>query len=81
MFPSTESDIEMISEKKDFLQHSSCSIKDKVVTVEAPIDVVDILKGLREVAESGKPSISTFSLLKYDHEKDTSLVKCIPITG
>ncbi len=81
MFPSTASEFEMISENNSFSQHSSCSIRDKVVTVEAPIDVVDIVKGLREVAECGKPSISNFILLKYDNEKDTSLVKCTPITG
>lgn len=48
---------------------------------EAPIDVIDVKKGIRAVSDKGKPAVTKFSLLGYDRDNDHSLVECQPLTG
>ncbi len=56
-------------------------LNDDEFLFEAPIDVVDVKKGLRVVSEKGKPAITKFKLLGYDRGSDHSLVECKPLTG
>jgi len=51
------------------------------VVMDAPIDILDIQKGLRCVKGSGKASKSKFKYIEYDVKSDTSLISCCPLTG
>jgi len=70
-----------MASKNEFPAYTNWSVKDKSVDIEAPIAVVDIMKGLRTVSESGKPARTIFTFLAYDRESNTSLIECNPITG
>ncbi|VEU40476.1 unnamed protein product [Pseudo-nitzschia multistriata] len=49
--------------------------------VDAPIETVDPLNGIRRIASTGKASTSQFRLLEYDSESNTSILACVPVTG
>lgn len=52
-----------------------------VVEVNAPIENIDPMNGIRAIRASGKPSTSRFSLFSYDGSSDLSIVACYPVTG
>jgi predicted sulfurtransferase/23S rRNA-/tRNA-specific pseudouridylate synthase len=56
--------------------HSSMSVQ-----VDAPIETVDPLNGIRKITPKGKASKSLFRLLEYDATSDTSIITCVPVTG
>mmetsp|Transcript_17538 Transcript_17538/g.48434 ORF Transcript_17538/g.48434 Transcript_17538/m.48434 type:complete len:605 (-) Transcript_17538:1602-3416(-) len=49
--------------------------------VDAPIETVDPLNGIRRITPNGKASTSLFRLLSYDAQNDTSIVSCVLVTG
>ncbi len=49
--------------------------------VNAPIETIDPLNGVRKITSKGKASTSLFRFLQYDAESDTSIIMCIPVTG
>jgi len=51
------------------------------IEVDAPIENIDPINGIRAIRKSGKPSKSRFRLISYDSCTDTSLVACYPVTG
>jgi predicted sulfurtransferase/23S rRNA-/tRNA-specific pseudouridylate synthase len=51
------------------------------VQVDAPIETVDPLNGIRKITPKGKASKSLFRLLEYDAKSDTSIITCVPVTG
>jgi 23S rRNA-/tRNA-specific pseudouridylate synthase len=52
-----------------------------LVQVDAPIETVDPLNGVRKITPEGKASTSLFRLLEYDAHTDTSIIACVPVTG
>ena len=51
------------------------------VEVNAPVENIDPINGIRAVRDSGKPSRSRFRLIAYDESTNSSLVACYPVTG
>ena len=49
--------------------------------VDAPIETVDPLNGIRKISPKGKASTSLFRFLEYDANSDTSIIVCVPVTG
>ena len=51
------------------------------IEVNAPIENIDPINGIRAVRDSGKPSKSRFRLIAHDETTNSSLVACYPVTG
>ena len=51
------------------------------VEVNAPVENIDPINGIRAVRDSGKPSKSRFRFIAYDEITNASLVACYPVTG
>lgn len=51
------------------------------LVVRCPVDVENYREGIHKCVKSGKPALSTFSLLAYNDKDDTSVVYCKPHTG
>ena len=51
------------------------------IEVDAPVEMVDPVNGIRIVSATGKPSRSRFQFLAYDSLNATSLISCAPLTG
>ena len=51
------------------------------VEVNAPIENIDPIKGIRAVRDGGKPSRSRFRIISYDEDTNSSLIACYPVTG
>ncbi len=49
--------------------------------VDAPIETVDPLNGIRKITSRGKASRSLFRSLEYDAQSDSSIILCVPVTG
>ena len=67
---------------KTYIARVMGHFKHNDIQVNKPIYCKDPRTGIHEInEEKGKESITHFSLIKYDKNTDTSLVKCKPITG
>ena len=55
--------------------------ENQTILVNAPIFTPDPMSGVRVIDDKGKPSKSLFKVLRYDKDKDTSIVACFPVTG
>lgn len=64
-----------------FPRNVNWSFLEGKVEIEAPIAILDVMKGLRTVNDSGKSAKSVFRCLGYDDKSDTSLLYASPITG
>lgn len=62
------------------LQCTWCE-KNDCLEVDAPIELVDVIRGQRGIKESGKSAKSRFKFLSYDDQNNTSTIMCFPITG
>jgi len=51
------------------------------IEVNAPIETVDPINGIRVITGSGKPSRSFFRFISYDADHHTSIVLSSPLTG
>jgi len=51
------------------------------IEVNAPIENIDPINGIRAVRDSGKPSKSRFRLIAHDETTNVSLIACYPVTG
>ena len=51
------------------------------IQVDAPIETIDPLNGIRKITSRGKASTSLFRSLEYDAQSDTSIILCVPVTG
>ena len=77
-FPSCRSDIHV--EHNDLAHWKWCD-EAQGVEVNAPIETVDPMEGIRMITSHGKLSRSFFRLIAYDSDHDTSVVLCSPLTG
>ena len=75
---------EMFQEKKyhkSYLAIATGKIESEV-TINKPIDKEGLLIGVRmKICEDGKESITIIKPIKYNKEKDLTLVEAIPLTG
>ena len=62
------------------LQCTWCE-KNDCIEVDAPIELVDVIRGQRGIKESGKSAKSRFKFLSHDDKSNTSTIICFPITG
>ena len=51
------------------------------IEVNAPIENIDPINGIRAVRDTGKPSKSRFQLITHDETTNSSLIACYPVTG
>ena len=51
------------------------------IEVNAPIENIDPINGIRAVRDGGKNSKSRFRLIAHDETTNSSLIACYPITG
>lgn len=72
---------------KTYLARVSGKFKEESFEIDAPLFCVSEKQGkhgvalLPEEVEKSKPSFTKFEVIWYDEISDTSLVKCMPLTG
>lgn len=80
-FPATSSELNDSCMPLPDFAHVIWDDERKIVILNAPINVQDAQKGIRQLSEAGKSSKSSFQFILYEEETNTSLILCSPHTG
>lgn len=79
-FPETEEEYKH-SSFYDESKNKYIKWEDNIIIVSIPTDIVSHHEGTYQTTETGKITITKFTFVKKNDEENTSIVKCIPVTG
>ena len=67
--------------RKEYLAQVVGRFPEEFVVCNEPIDCVNARAGIYQVRDTGRQCTTEFQSLHYDEVKNTSIVRCKPITG
>ncbi|PPQ64541.1 hypothetical protein CVT24_008443 [Panaeolus cyanescens] len=67
--------------RKEYIARVKGRFPEEEIVCEQPLLTVDRQMGLNIVHPEGKPAKTIFNLIHYDHNTNSSVVRCRPLTG